>query len=128
MRIALVGLALLGLVSEASAAELGDVIRGSTPYVPGVPTYHNWEGFYAGGRVLPYAASGVAAGRANVAQAAIVSEAVSAQDGTFLRNVPTETATNTKAAYIWGYEAGDGLDVEVIPGIMLRAEYEFVQF
>ncbi len=251
MRIALVGLALLGIVSEASAADLGDVIRGSAPYVPGVPTYHNWEGFYVGGQIcydnvvadfgngvsslvgfiernseeeavmhpstwttlknqtksgqsygifagynsqwddvilgvelnynrtslsvsdadsvslqqtlsdgkvhaitvnaaagidlndygtlrgragyvmgrfLPYGVLGVAVGRANVTQSAIVSERVSEQDGTFIRNIPTQTATNTKAAYIWGYAAGAGLDMEVAPGFILRAEYEFLQF
>jgi outer membrane immunogenic protein len=251
MRIALVGLALLGIVSEASAADLGDVIRGSTPYEPGVPSYHRWEGFYAGGQIgyanvmadfgngvsslvgfiernseeeavmhvstwttlknqtksgqsygffagynsqwddvvlgveanynrasfsvsdadsvslqqtlsdgnvhgitvnaaasmdlidygtirgragyvmgrfLPYGTLGLAVGRANITQSAIVSERVSAQDGTFIRDIPTQTATNAKAAYIWGYAAGAGLDVEVAPGIMLRAEYELVQF
>src|SRR4051812_441774 len=51
MRVALVGLALLGCVCEASAADLGDILRGSSPYEPGVPTYHRWEGFYAGGQV-----------------------------------------------------------------------------
>jgi len=30
------------------AAEAADVLRGSSPYVPGYPTYFNWSGFYGG--------------------------------------------------------------------------------
>jgi opacity protein-like surface antigen len=30
------------------AAQAADVLRGSSPYVPGTPTYFNWSGFYVG--------------------------------------------------------------------------------
>jgi outer membrane immunogenic protein len=71
MRIALVGLALLGIVSEASAADLGDVIRGSTPYEPGVPTYFRWEGVYGGGQV-GYSSAGLDFSNTNASQIASI--------------------------------------------------------
>jgi opacity protein-like surface antigen len=88
---------------------------------------------YVMGRFLPYATLGVVAGRANVNQSARVDEIVTAADVTAgpppaTPCTPQSCLSTIKSAYIWGYEAGAGLDVEVIPGIMLRAEYELVQF
>jgi opacity protein-like surface antigen len=252
MRVALVGLALLGCACEASAADLGDILRGSTPYEPGVPTYFRWEGFYAGGQVgygnaqadfgngvsslvgfilrnseeenvmqpstwttlqnqnrngssygafagynsqwddvvlgvelnynrtafaisdhdsvtrqqvlsdgnvhsitvdasaginltdygtlrgragyvmgrfMPYATLGVAVGRADVSQSATVTEVVKATStGPVLATLTPKTASNDKLAYIWGYEAGAGIDVALLPNVFVRAEYEFIQF
>ena len=57
MRRLLVALGLIGLFSPAFAADYGlprydpPVLRGSQTYVPGYPTYPNWQGFYAGGQV-----------------------------------------------------------------------------
>jgi outer membrane immunogenic protein len=253
MRVALVGLALLGIVSEASAADLGDVIRGSTPYEPGVPSYFRWEGVYAGGQIgygsarpdlgngvsslvsfldrntideaemrisswttlqnqnrsgqsygvfagynsqwddvvlgvelnynrtsfalsdsssiarvqrlsdgnnhnvrvdasagldlteygtlrgragyvmgrfLPYATLGVAVGRATVTQSATLSGSVTTTAGSGVPGVgvPTGSAAVAKTAFPWGFEAGAGVDIAVLPGVMVRAEYEFIQF
>jgi outer membrane immunogenic protein len=52
MRRMLVALALLGLVSEAFAADYSPpVLRGSDAFLPATPTYFRWSGFYAGGQV-----------------------------------------------------------------------------
>jgi outer membrane immunogenic protein len=58
MRHLLVAVALVGLVSDASAGEFEmPVLRGSSsdfapsPWVPAPPTYTRWSGFYAGGHV-----------------------------------------------------------------------------
>ncbi len=53
MRAAIIGLAALGLVTNAFAADLDDdsFIRGSDDYVPAPTTHYNWQGFYAGGQI-----------------------------------------------------------------------------
>ena len=55
MRRLVVALALVGLVSEASAADYEipglPTLRGSSPFVPAPPTFTCWSGFYAGGQV-----------------------------------------------------------------------------
>jgi opacity protein-like surface antigen len=56
MRRLLVVVALLGLVSEACAGdfEIPDgmpTLRGSSPFVPAVPVYRRWAGFYFGGQM-----------------------------------------------------------------------------
>src|SRR5262245_14833899 len=55
MRRPFVALALLGLISNASAGEyeIPDLptLRGSSPFVPAPPTYPRWAGFYVGGSV-----------------------------------------------------------------------------
>jgi outer membrane immunogenic protein len=52
MRRLLVALALLGLVSDAFAADYTPpVLRGSDSFLPATPTYFRWSGFYAGGQV-----------------------------------------------------------------------------
>jgi outer membrane immunogenic protein len=52
MRVAIIMSAVLGLVTNALAADLDDsVIRGSSGYQPGVPLYYRWNGAYAGGQV-----------------------------------------------------------------------------
>jgi outer membrane immunogenic protein len=52
MRRLLVALALMGLVSDAFAADYtAPVLRGSDSFLPATPTYFRWSGFYAGGQV-----------------------------------------------------------------------------
>ena len=52
MRVAIIMSTVLGLVTNALAADLDDgVIRGSSGYQPGVPVYYRWNGAYAGGQI-----------------------------------------------------------------------------
>lgn len=52
MRRLLVALALMGLVSDALAADYtAPVLRGSDSFLPATPAYFHWSGFYAGGQV-----------------------------------------------------------------------------
>jgi outer membrane immunogenic protein len=51
MRLAILGLAMFGLVHEASAGDLDlPVLRGSNAYEMGMPAYQRWSGFYVGGQ------------------------------------------------------------------------------
>jgi outer membrane immunogenic protein len=52
MRCLLVALALMGLVSDALAADYSPpTLRGSDSFLPAAPTFFRWSGFYAGGQV-----------------------------------------------------------------------------
>src|ERR1700691_1983609 len=52
MRVAIIISTMLGLVTNALAADLDDgVIRGSSGYQSAVPIYYRWNGAYAGGQV-----------------------------------------------------------------------------
>src|SRR5262245_29494550 len=52
MRRSLAVLWLIALVSDVAAQEFEmPALRGSTPFVPAPPVYHNWSGFYGGGQV-----------------------------------------------------------------------------
>jgi opacity protein-like surface antigen len=89
------------------------------------------------GNFLPYAAGGVAVGRADISRSAQVSGAENPPTG--YPFVPCDPLTNCvefsfssassrKAAFIYGWSAGVGVDVLLMPNLFLRGEYEYVQF
>jgi outer membrane immunogenic protein len=79
MRVAIIVSAVLGLVTNALAADLDDsIIRGSSAYQPGVPVYYRWSGVYAGAQV------GYAAGNFDFTNA-------SSQATQFIMNIPAFT-------------------------------------
>jgi outer membrane immunogenic protein len=86
---------------------------------------------YAVNQFLPYVFGGVALGQANIVQTANVfgtQTNVNAAPGfTF---VPFgSSATNGEYSHlIYGYTAGVGVDVQLIAGLFLRAEWEYVRF
>jgi opacity protein-like surface antigen len=51
MRRLLIAIGLIGMMSDAFAADLDDLpmLRGSDTFVPAFPAYPSWEGFYVGG-------------------------------------------------------------------------------
>jgi opacity protein-like surface antigen len=52
MRCLLAALGLIGLLSQAFAADYElPTLRGSETFVPAYPTYFSWQGFYAGGHL-----------------------------------------------------------------------------
>jgi opacity protein-like surface antigen len=52
MRRLVVAVGLIGLVSNAFAGDFEfPTLRGSSPFVPGTPTYTRWSGIYGGGHV-----------------------------------------------------------------------------
>jgi opacity protein-like surface antigen len=84
---------------------------------------------YAWGCFLPYVFGGFALGKADIARSVTVHDAVSATiSGPF---TPLATLNATDAVHnhlIYGYTAGLGVDVNLVAGLFIRAEWEYVRF
>ena len=84
---------------------------------------------YAWGCFLPYAFGGFALGNADILRSVTVHDAVSLLiTGPF---VPLGTLNATDGVHnhlIYGYTAGLGVDVNLIGGLFMRAEWEYVRF
>jgi outer membrane immunogenic protein len=89
------------------------------------------------GNFLPYATVGFALGRADVTRTAHVSGAENPPTG--YPSVPCDPLTGcvafnfsasdgVQSAFIYGWSAGGGLDVMLMPNFFVRAEYEYVSF
>ena len=75
------------------------------------------------GNLLPYAFIGMAVGRASysVNTASLVQQ-------TSNNIVQTFNSAGQTNALLWGYTVGAGLDWALTPNILVRGEFEFVQF
>jgi outer membrane immunogenic protein len=84
---------------------------------------------YAWGCFLPYAFAGVALGNADISHSVTVHDAVSnAISGPF---TPLGTLNATDAVHnhlVYGYSGGLGVDVNLIGGLFMRAEWEYIRF
>jgi len=84
---------------------------------------------YAWGCFLPYVFAGVALGNADISHSVTVSDAVAtAITGPFF---PLGTLKSTDAVHnhlVYGYSAGLGVDVNLVGGLFMRAEWEYVRF
>lgn len=84
---------------------------------------------YAWGCFLPYAFGGFALGNADIARSVVVHDAVSTTlAGPF---IPLATLTATDAVHnhlIYGYTLGLGVDINLIGGLFMRGEWEYVRF
>ncbi len=84
------------------------------------------------GNFLPYATLGVAVGRANITRSARVSgteTASSCSPGPCVPNPFDFSTSETKNAhFIYGWSAGLGVDVMVMPNFFVRAEFEYMGF
>jgi outer membrane immunogenic protein len=84
---------------------------------------------YAWGCFLPYVFGGFALGNADIARSVTVHDAVSATlSGPFS---PLATLFATDAVHnhlIYGYTAGLGIDINLVGGLFLRGEWEYVRF
>jgi outer membrane immunogenic protein len=84
---------------------------------------------YAWGSFLPYLFGGFALGNADISRSVTVQDAVSATiSGPF---TPLATLNATEAQHnhlIYGYTAGLGVDINLIGGLFMRAEWEYVRF
>jgi len=81
---------------------------------------------YVVGNLLPYGFIGMAVGRASysVNTATLVQQP--SNNGTETFFLPNSTGQNN--ALLWGYTVGAGLDWALTPNILVRGEFEFVQF
>lgn len=88
---------------------------------------------YAIGQFLPYMFGGVALGRANTYRAA-----TSTLEYTYIGPTPpggphigpnTTTSSDVRnGQWTYGYSAGAGVDVQLVGGLFLRGEYEYLKF
>jgi outer membrane immunogenic protein len=74
------------------------------------------------GNVLPYATLGLAVGRANITRSSQVNLT---EDGVPYSFAMSETKNGH---FIYGWAAGGGVDVLVMPNVFLRAEFEYMGF
>ncbi|WP_439359898.1 outer membrane protein [Bradyrhizobium sp. DASA03007] len=84
---------------------------------------------YAWGCFLPYMFAGLALGNADIVRTAYVQDRVSAtQLGTYTPLAPLSSTDAQHNHLIYGYTAGLGVDVNLVGGLFMRAEYEYIRF
>lgn len=84
---------------------------------------------YSFGCFLPYAFGGFALGNANISRSVTVQDAASANIlGPFTSFLPLSSDDALHNHLIYGYTAGLGIDINLIGGLFMRAEWEYVRF
>jgi outer membrane immunogenic protein len=84
---------------------------------------------YAYGCFLPYVFGGFALGNADISRTVTVRDAASANIlGPFTAFIPLSSTQGTSNHMIYGYTAGLGIDINLIGGLFMRAEWEYVRF
>ena len=83
---------------------------------------------WALGNFLPYATLGLAIGRADVTNSALVHFTGLNNAGIVVANVDVPINQLQKDKFAVGYAVGVGVDWMVMSGLFVRAEYEFVEF
>ena len=84
---------------------------------------------YAYGCFLPYLFGGFALGNADITRTVNVQDAVSlAALGPFTLLAPLSATDAVHNHLIYGYTAGLGVDINLIGGLFMRAEWEYVRF
>jgi opacity protein-like surface antigen len=84
---------------------------------------------YAYGCFLPYVFGGFALGNANITRSVHVTDGVSlAPLGPFIPLQPLDATDAVHNHLIYGYTAGLGVDVNLVGGLFLRAEWEYIRF
>jgi outer membrane immunogenic protein len=84
---------------------------------------------YAYGCFLPYLFGGFALGNANISRSVLVTDGVSLVPlGPFIPLKPLFADDALHNHLIHGYTAGLGIDINLIGGLFMRAEWEYVRF
>jgi opacity protein-like surface antigen len=84
---------------------------------------------YAFGCFLPYAFAGFALGNADISKTGFVQDSAGPTVfGPFTNFAPLSASDALHNHLVYGYSAGAGVDVNIIGGLFLRAEYEYVRF
>ncbi|MDB5653630.1 MAG: hypothetical protein JWQ94_1243 [Tardiphaga sp.] len=89
---------------------------------------------YAFGSFLPYAFGGLALGQADIVRTAAVQDFVTAGPGSTTpasllgRQLNQNLVVGQYSHLIYGYTAGLGFDVNIIGGLFLRGEWEYIRF
>jgi opacity protein-like surface antigen len=87
------------------------------------------RGGYAVGCFLPYLFGGIALGQANIVNSVQITANQQNTVAPF-QNIPFDpSATDGRFAHLtYGYSAGLGVDINLIGGLFMRAEWEYVRF
>ena len=84
---------------------------------------------YAYDCFLPYVFAGFALGNADISRTVTVQDAASANLlGPFTSFAPLSATQGTSNHMIYGYTAGLGIDINLVGGMFMRAEWEYVRF
>jgi opacity protein-like surface antigen len=111
-----------GLIHDVTATSTASIA------ISDLATFRGRAG-YAFGCFLPYAFAGVALGNADIVRSFNVQDVVRVNRGD--AGVALEPLNATSAQHnhlIYGYTAGLGVDWQLIGGLFLRGEYEYVRF
>jgi outer membrane immunogenic protein len=78
---------------------------------------------------LPYAFAGFALGNADISRTVTVNDSAgNSVFGPFTQFVPLTSTQGTSNHMIYGYTAGLGMDINLVGGLFMRAEWEYVRF
>jgi outer membrane immunogenic protein len=84
---------------------------------------------YAYGCFMPYLFGGFALGNADITRSVLVTDGVSRVPlGPFTALQPLSSDDAVHNHLIYGYTAGLGVDINLVGGLFLRAEWEYVRF
>jgi outer membrane immunogenic protein len=84
---------------------------------------------YAYGSFLPYVFAGAALGNADISSSVTVHDGVSTAILGPFTPLATLNSDNVEHNHlVYGYSAGAGFDINLIGGLFLRAEYEYLRF
>lgn len=84
---------------------------------------------YSFGCFLPYAFAGFALGNADITRSVLVADAVSRTGNPpFTRLQPLSADDAVHNHLIYGYTAGLGMDINLVGGLFMRGEWEYVRF
>jgi opacity protein-like surface antigen len=84
---------------------------------------------YAYGSFLPYLFGGLALGNANISRSVTVRDSASLNIlGPFTPFQPLSADEAVHNHLLYGYTAGLGIDINLIGGLFMRAEWEYVRF
>src|ERR1700761_8264132 len=84
---------------------------------------------YAYGCFLPYLFGGFALGNADISNSVLIKDSASlTRFGNFIPLLPLYADDAVHNHLIYGYTAGLGIDINLIGGLFMRAEWEYVRF
>jgi opacity protein-like surface antigen len=84
---------------------------------------------YAWGCFLPYVFGGFALGKADINRSVRIQDSAGPTEfGPFTNFAPLIANDGTSNHMVYGYSAGLGVDISLIGGLFMRAEWEYVRF
>jgi len=117
----------IGLTGAPPTAYNVDVTKTSVISLTDYATVRGRAG-WAFGWFMPYATGGLAFGRADITNSARVHYVAINALGVPVADVTQVSTLVQNDQFSWGYTLGLGFDMQLMSGLFLRAEYEYVDF